>query len=222
MIGAPECRPAESIHTESTIPTLQEYDIWSFGCIMSEAATWMIRGLEGLSEYRRSRKAELERLGRADSDSFHDGLKVLDSVQEQLRNLRELVPQDDTLTRNVLDAVDSMLRTSQERPSAKDIKIQLESAYYRWRRDWSSTLGQTYGYPFPISPERWIASALPVRHHLNRGWVVQVLSSRNVSLEDLQLGLNELFGPQDFAIKVGCFQLQVQNDLLLIFGNSTD
>jgi len=212
MIGAPElCRPGESIHTESTIPVLQESDIWSFGCIMFEVAAWMILRPEGLSEYRRSRKAELERLGRADSDSFHDGAKVLDSVQEQLRNLHELVPQDDTLTRNILDAVDSILQTSHERPSAKDIKIQLESAYYRWRQDWSSTLNQTYGYPFPISPERWIAPKFPVRQYWNRSWVIQVLSSRNVSLEGLQLGLNELFGPQDFAIKVGCFQLQVQN-----------
>lgn len=50
-------------------------DVWSFGCVLSEALAWLQGGQQGLEAYRQSRRREQERLSPNFSaiEAFHDG-----------------------------------------------------------------------------------------------------------------------------------------------------
>ena len=89
--GAPECcRFTESIEAYP-LRVKQDVDVWSIGCVLSEAAIWVVRGRKDLLEYRRRRKMETEKFPMLkDSDCFHDGEKPLEAV----RNLHRTLPQD--------------------------------------------------------------------------------------------------------------------------------
>lgn len=57
-------------------------DIWSFGGVCSEAAVWVVLGMPGLNDYRRRRQQEIcERGTSQDGCCFHDGEKVLQTVE---------------------------------------------------------------------------------------------------------------------------------------------
>lgn len=87
----------------------------------SEAATWVIYGKVGLNEYRRQRKAETDRIRDfKDGDSFHNGERVLETVE----NLHSRLPEDkrtsDHVTPEVLKMmVEEMLGYFDGRPDAK-------------------------------------------------------------------------------------------------------
>lgn len=63
-------------------------DIWSLGGIYSEASVYIVVGKSGLIEYRDQRAHEiLERKTSQDGSCFHDGEKVLTSVQRMHERL---------------------------------------------------------------------------------------------------------------------------------------
>lgn len=98
-------------------------DIWSFGCVCSEAAVWIVRGWNGLDQYRRRRAQETGRIPDfRDPSAFHGGERVLPAVantHSDLSELQEIRPCDH-VTRPTLNMVTEMLEeVPEERPKAK-------------------------------------------------------------------------------------------------------
>ncbi|KAL9633347.1 MAG: hypothetical protein Q9164_004751 [Protoblastenia rupestris] len=70
--GAPEIfRPDEEFES-SSLSIKQDADIWSAGCLYSEAATWICHGYEGVLRYRRKRKDEINDKLLTTVTLFHD------------------------------------------------------------------------------------------------------------------------------------------------------
>ena len=119
------CAP-ELCQNNTTSIDLRRCDLWSFGCVLSEAATWMIQGRIGIKQYRKLRHTYLERapfdtqvVPRAKrerlsiGDAFHDGVKVLPVVTRWHQFLRTRIHPTDKLTPAVLDLVDQYLFATQ-------------------------------------------------------------------------------------------------------------
>jgi hypothetical protein len=101
---------------------MSSIDIWSLGCVFSEAAVWSIYGVEGpsgLQSYRERRIEETKGFPSSrDEGYFHDGQGVLASVMATHRNLSEETPQYDTITGALLSMINDMLLPSRDRPNA--------------------------------------------------------------------------------------------------------
>ena len=90
-------------------------DVWSLGCVFSEAATWSVHGWERLLEYRRRRRKELQDvLGSGAGDAFHDGSRVLITVVENHKHLM-----DDYLIPEIITLISNMLVDSEERLTSR-------------------------------------------------------------------------------------------------------
>lgn len=77
-LGAPECYRFAPNST-SMVPlnyVRADADLWSYGCVASELATWIVRGPEGLRAYREGR---IDAHGETwvDKDCFHNGYESL-------------------------------------------------------------------------------------------------------------------------------------------------
>jgi hypothetical protein len=119
--------PEESINGEGISPAvLQAFDVWSLGCILSEVATWVVLGSNGVEKYRNHRRERLKTLSQKQwesetfdqqqngpkikrGDYFHDGNNVLDFVPLWHKFLRSCTRRCDFITGEVLDVVDSHL-----------------------------------------------------------------------------------------------------------------
>jgi hypothetical protein len=98
----------------------QNSDIWSLGCIYSEAARWLTDGHRGIQAYRQERQRETSQIqGFRDRDCFHDGEKLLTCVRQCHKNsVRNLRPED-FITRHVVEAlIGDMLGTAEARSTA--------------------------------------------------------------------------------------------------------
>lgn len=93
--------------------------MWSFGCVLSIAATFVVLGAQGFLIYK-----ELRLLAKDDdmNDAFHDGEHVLGQVISWHKYLREAARRTDPLTSAILDMVDSyMLVPSTDRWEATKV-----------------------------------------------------------------------------------------------------
>jgi hypothetical protein len=91
----------------------QSIDAWSFGCVLSVAATWIVLGFQGIRQYERLR--QLSPANRKDgitSDRFHDGFCVLPEVEKWHDYLRGHLRPSDTTTEQVLSLVEGKLLRS--------------------------------------------------------------------------------------------------------------
>lgn len=95
----------------------QKADMWSLGCVLSEALVWSIFGHSGLVYYRDNRTAETSA---EDGPRFHDGTKALQAVHDQhqacLKGKRtgdELAPEINRLLRMLLAAPDERYTSKQ-------------------------------------------------------------------------------------------------------------
>lgn len=108
---------------------VQGMDIWSLGCVYSEAAVWIARGFEGqhgLQSYRLARKFETDKIPEMQSSNcFHDGRKILSAVGDYHEILPKNLPTYDLVTRAVLNTmIPQMLdRTGSRRPTAKELWV---------------------------------------------------------------------------------------------------
>ncbi len=121
MIGAPECYApyTHEGHTQVPQPITWAADIWSLGCIFSEAAIWIADGYKGLVQYRRQRMAETDRILFKSGDRFHDGERVLQSVLDCHKDIEDRLRRSDYITKEVLDAMVNEMLWEEDRPNAK-------------------------------------------------------------------------------------------------------
>ena len=98
-------------HPDGTLSGVtQAIDAWSFGCVLSVAATWIVLGFQGLRQYDR-----LRRLSPANNkngqrlDRFHDGDRVLPEIEKWHNYLRGHLRLSDTTTEKVLGMIESRL-----------------------------------------------------------------------------------------------------------------
>lgn len=117
----------------TTLEIRQVVDIWSLGCVFSEAAVWVVYGHAGLLQYRQRRKNEVaNRLGPEAGFCFHNGTDVLKSVEAMHVNVLKVIRASDRITGATLQMVEDMLVEACYRSTAvqllgKRIKILAES-----------------------------------------------------------------------------------------------
>ena len=117
--GAPECYRPELDTEDCELFVKQSVDIWSIGCVLSEAAMWVVRGMDGLKEYRRRRRLETKEVPNfGEGECFHNGVETLATVREMHRNLHEEIRRADHITQAACLMVADMLVESEGRPSA--------------------------------------------------------------------------------------------------------
>ncbi|KAF2734140.1 hypothetical protein EJ04DRAFT_564567 [Polyplosphaeria fusca] len=103
--GAPEFLRAEKLQTNTHLA--QAIDIWSFGCVLSMAATWMVLSFQGIRQYEASRiVASRKHWDNEAADRFHDGYDILPEVQQWHAYLMDHVRVSDSITCRVLQLVE--------------------------------------------------------------------------------------------------------------------
>lgn len=100
-------------------------DIWSLGCVYSEAAVWSVLGMEGLKEYQSKRAAATDQVPKlrctAYSGCFHDGEKVLQAVIDMHLRVRQERRRNDYVVHDVVTIIEDMLDEALSRPDAVDV-----------------------------------------------------------------------------------------------------
>ncbi|KAJ9667922.1 hypothetical protein H2201_002108 [Coniosporium apollinis] len=116
--GPPECCRWDSFSAMTPLRIQQKSDIWSYACVLSEAAVWMVHGYPELEEYRQRRKDETGP-NFEDSDCFHNGERVLNAVKQMHESLENHVRGSDHITKAVWKSmIREMLVDAQSRPDA--------------------------------------------------------------------------------------------------------
>lgn len=88
----------------------QTIDTWSFGCVLSETATWVVKGETGINDYRKLRELNPEKQKHEDvTDTFHDGSDVLPEIKEWHKVLKTVRRISDSITPKILDLVDEKM-----------------------------------------------------------------------------------------------------------------
>ena len=195
ITGAPECYTHIHSTEESPTQVKKSVDAWSLGCIFSEAAFWVVRGWNGLEEYRRRRKIETDRLiGFRDPYCFHDGYKALKVV----RNLQQTLARDCRFSDRISagsdlhSMINLMLQPRESRKDATELSDCAAQLMDRARSELvhnprslhASRNGQASLYPRqipPNGPPRDLSSAITLpTPPLRRYTTPSLTSSRNV------------------------------------------
>lgn len=159
IIGPPECWRADAFSARTPLRIQQKADIWSFACVLSEAAVWIVHGRHGLQEYRQRRKAETGlRSSFEDSDCFHNGERVLNAVKQTHESLETHIRRSDHITQAVWKSmIREMLVDVQSRPDAfqsyNKTRLILEDARGRGTTNQSSTSEVVVAVPPSTLPE---------------------------------------------------------------------
>lgn len=94
------------------LPT-KEGDIWSLGCVLSLAATWLMLGPEGLCDFKNLRHRGLRNtVSSANGAAFHDGKGISDAVRHWLWQLVFRYHDFDPITPEVLRTIRQCLLVS--------------------------------------------------------------------------------------------------------------
>ncbi|CAN9421752.1 unnamed protein product [Alternaria alternata] len=110
---APEVSMKQSNGTLSSVT--QSIDIWSFGCVLSVAATWIALGFQGVRQYEVLRKlSPANKVNGQIYDRFHNGYDVLPEIKQWHDFLRGHLRPSDTATPLVLDLIE--LKMLQQEP----------------------------------------------------------------------------------------------------------
>ncbi|KAB2577294.1 hypothetical protein DBV05_g4043 [Lasiodiplodia theobromae] len=144
--GAPESYRSDHLIGPANLRVTKSVDIWSLGSVYSESATWLVLGKEGLEQYRADRKAETDKIRDfKDHGCFHDGEKILESVESTHIKIVASKRKTDHITRNVLETmVQDMLGEENVRPNAQQLwlksqRLLRQANDARQNSKWSST-----------------------------------------------------------------------------------
>jgi hypothetical protein len=123
VAGAPECYRPDETSVRDKLRVGQNVDIWSLGCVYSEAARWVKSHYKGVVQYRNERKDEISKIAEfQDADCFHDGSKVLITVKESHIKSTTNLRTEDYITRAVVDRmITNMLDVAPARPTAANL-----------------------------------------------------------------------------------------------------
>ena len=130
-IGAPETTRIYEGMEPFPVQVRQSVDVWSAGCVFSEAAVWSRFGGNRLLEYRRQRQEEIkERLQRPGENWFHCEDKVLETVHEIHESIARTPRPIDQVTVDILRIVSNnmLLSADQQRAFARDIYTKFSRA----------------------------------------------------------------------------------------------
>ncbi|EXJ80449.1 serine/threonine protein kinase [Capronia coronata CBS 617.96] len=121
-------------------PVTQTIDTWSFGCVLSVAATWVILGYQGILQYetlrkqaiaglRKQREHQPDAIAPTAHDAFHNGRDVLPEVIHWHDYLSTIARRSDSLSRKVLGLVDRkmLLGNPKDRISSTDLCKELNN-----------------------------------------------------------------------------------------------
>jgi hypothetical protein len=141
-LAAPECYVRQR---DFQVHVTQSVDIWSVGCVLSTAATWLVLGFQGIGQFRIIRQKAIEALAQQQQhdtpggetimrgDFFHNGSEVLPEVKQWHRLLRNSIRKTDHITSALLDLVETRLLI------AIDSRISAEELYPKLQRFISET-----------------------------------------------------------------------------------
>jgi len=129
-----------------------ESDIWSLGCIYSEAAVWIEEGYNGLVDYRKKRMAETDRILFKGGDCFHDGVRVLKSVLDAHRDVEDSLRRSNYITSDILHSMMGEMMWVEDRPNAKTLWRKAEAVLSKARQRLSAKT--EYEFPRPGSTGR--------------------------------------------------------------------
>ena len=125
---APECEDADKDFEHRLIG--RSSDIWSFGCIMAELVTYMLRCADGVKEFQKRRRVKLG--GWLITYTFHAGKCPNDGVQTWLEDLSgDATP----VSLQLINLVNKVLQIDPiQRPGAKEVtaclrQLALESRF---------------------------------------------------------------------------------------------
>ena len=131
VAGAPEID--RKIREANSSIITQKIDTFSFGCILSISATWVVAGIAGIEQFSRLREQAIKKLRdhkvrdksvnvpEAD-DAFHDGKDILPEVLHWHNYLRTIIRVSDHVSTQVLDLVDEkLLRSEPEQRISSEI-----------------------------------------------------------------------------------------------------
>ncbi|KAL9612988.1 MAG: hypothetical protein Q9167_002465 [Letrouitia subvulpina] len=122
--GAPETFRPESALDPLPVEVRRDVDVWSVGCVFSEAAVWSRFGWKRVLEYRSQRQQELKNSLDLDGEHFfHDGRDVLSTVLDTHKYMAKKLRMIDHVTIQILRILDEdvLLNENEPRYSAKQV-----------------------------------------------------------------------------------------------------
>lgn len=135
----------------TSTPFLQTIDTWSFGCVLSAVATWVVLGSQAYGQYDIIRERAIEDLRRHQEtdrsiniptcgDAFHDGRQILSVVTDWHRHLRNSARRSDTITHHVLDLIDDkmLIVDPKKRLTSKDLCKRLQRILREAQEDYET------------------------------------------------------------------------------------
>ena len=148
--GAPECLRDDRFLQNSVLKINPCTDIWSFGCVLSEAIVWSVLGQGGLDEYSKLRCEETrkskELVDHGYTGCFHDGNTVLGAVHKMHMQARRGCRRDDHIISEMIGLAELSLDEVSARPKAHTI-------YKRARNAIQVARELYYQTEYPPSPD---------------------------------------------------------------------
>ncbi len=148
-IGAPETYRLDDTTDSFHLQVRPDVDVWSLGCVFSEAAVWSRYGWNRVLEYRCRRQEEVkETIGVGGEHLFHDGHNVLTTVQDIHEQITRRPRSIDHVIVEILHFLnDNMLLTEDEPRSTA------QQVYHR-SKSIINKLREKHGVPATNAPSR--------------------------------------------------------------------
>ena len=163
---APECQDLDNDFERHEIH--RSSDIWSFGCIVADLLTWMVKGPSGITEFKQKRRTTI---GNHIYYYFHSGLCANPGVEKWLADLENTcatsVKMLISLTRRMLDIEPDL------RPSAKEVAvytrfIALNAIFLRTSQNFQDIQQRSF------NPEASIEPLVESRRFSSWGWALEI------------------------------------------------
>jgi len=129
--GAPECfrNEYDGLDKRTSRSASPNKDVFSLGCVFSEALVWSTLGAKGVEAYRLMRRASTEKIAElrrtAYSGCFHDGERVLSAVKLMHEEVRTSCGDDLPVLSDLALIIEDMLSSDSVRPSAPEVRRRL-------------------------------------------------------------------------------------------------